>query len=698
MTTAPGLTAAASTAWAASLLAVGSLGLAGAWPQWHVVLVLVAAAVLPLVLLRVALAVGVSAWAAAASLSLVSVLVAYLMTARTRSSLAETVVDLVPRLLTEPRPLAARADLLAGPVLLAAAISIVVGLRLGGSSRTAPLVGGATLYAAGLLLTAGDADPWGLLAVLLIALSLAGWSLLDTRAEPVRERLALTLPVVAGGAAVLAMVAAVPASGFEPGDLVEPPVTEVVATTPMAQLGAWAANPDAPLLRVSGDRAPLRLVVLDTYDGTGWTAVTRYAPQGSGGRADLPDGARTRGAAVEVTLEGLRGGWLPAPGRVVDVDRRDVLVDARTGTLFEQDVPEGTTYTVTGTFDDPTVEQLRAASVPTGESVERYLTLPELPNSLVAYSSSVTRAAATPYQRAVAIERAVRNEREVSRSAISGSALWRLEAFLFGEPGTAGARIGTSEQFAATFAVVARQSGLPTRVVVGFKPGRDQDDGSRVVAGADALAWPEVYFDGLGWVPFSPTPDDDTFLRDDDAAMPSSLPQPDPGASGAPSGPASVGAGGGADPDRTGPGAADPAAGSAAETRSDWWTLAGVALPLLTVTFALLGARAVRSRRHRRRGAIGAWSEVRDALVLSGVPRPPAASALDLAGRADDLVGGGWATAVAEAAERAAFGPAPEPAQHPTAEVRRVRRLLRRTVPRWRRWWWGLDPRVFLSR
>ena len=48
--------------------------------------------------------------------------------------------------------------------------------------------------------------------------------------------------------------------------------------------------------------------------------------------------------------------------------------------------------------------------------------------------------------------------------------------------------------------------GLPARVAVGFTPGELNADGSYSVFGKNAHAWPEVWFDGIGWVPFEPTP------------------------------------------------------------------------------------------------------------------------------------------------------------------------------------------------
>ena len=67
-------------------------------------------------------------------------------------------------------------------------------------------------------------------------------------------------------------------------------------------------------------------------------------------------------------------------------------------------------------------------------------------------------------------------------------------------------RIGYCEQFAGTFAAMARGLGIPARVAVGYTPGLLQPDGSRSVLGKNSHAWPEIWFDGLGWVGFEPTP------------------------------------------------------------------------------------------------------------------------------------------------------------------------------------------------
>ena len=53
---------------------------------------------------------------------------------------------------------------------------------------------------------------------------------------------------------------------------------------------------------------------------------------------------------------------------------------------------------------------------------------------------------------------------------------------------------------------MARYLGLPTRLAVGYTPGDLRSDGLFHVYGRHGHTWPEVWFDGIGWVPFEPTP------------------------------------------------------------------------------------------------------------------------------------------------------------------------------------------------
>jgi transglutaminase-like putative cysteine protease len=76
-----------------------------------------------------------------------------------------------------------------------------------------------------------------------------------------------------------------------------------------------------------------------------------------------------------------------------------------------------------------------------------------------------------------------------------------LEAFLFTDG------VGYCQQFSGAMALMLRMDGIPARVAAGFLPGSYDSTTRRfVVRAIDAHSWVEVYFAGIGWVPFNPTP------------------------------------------------------------------------------------------------------------------------------------------------------------------------------------------------
>jgi protein-glutamine gamma-glutamyltransferase len=76
-----------------------------------------------------------------------------------------------------------------------------------------------------------------------------------------------------------------------------------------------------------------------------------------------------------------------------------------------------------------------------------------------------------------------------------------LHGFLFEE------RAGYCQQFSGAMALMLRMIGVPARVAAGFSPGSYNSDSKEYrVRDLDAHSWVEVYFTGIGWVPFDPTP------------------------------------------------------------------------------------------------------------------------------------------------------------------------------------------------
>lgn len=667
--------------WSVAVLAVGAWSLSAAWAS-PVAFVVFAGAVL----LVHGLVVGARAVRVPGGVVVLAVLTAAVVGAyyaAPAAGPAQAVVDSLPRLLTAPRPAPVTLDLLVPGVLLVVVVALVCALSLRAKAFVVPAVGGAVLYLAGALLTAGQADPRGFGAVALLAVTGLGWVLVDRGKRRAVVPQAVLVVVFAAAAVGTALLPA--GKPFEPRDLVTPPVDDLPVASPLPQLASWAAAGDTELFRLRGGETPMRLVALADYTGATWRASTLYGPLGTVASADLPSGVRHVESRVAVTIGRLTGPWLPTGGRPTETSARDAAVDASSGSMvLPAGARPGFSYTVSSTVDAPRDADLLTATVPTGGAAHRYLALPELPFTLAEYARRTVADARTPFEKAVAIEEVVRANRRLDAEAPVGSSYARLETFLFGTPGTGGANAGTAEQFASAYAVLARAVGLPTRIVVGFQPVRPGPDGVAVIRAADATAWPEVYFTGWGWVPFDPvagTDDGATSASKREVINRLATPTPTPSA------PATTGPSLPAKPH------APDAAAPAASPRQPWY-LVFVAVPAL-VLLVLGGLRAGRRARLRRAGATGAWAYVLDSLLLAGRSPLRHRPAPEIAGDLADSA----AMRLATIADRAAFAPEPAGAGREAWPLaRQVRTGLRRRVPLYRRLFWAVDPRPLWRR
>ncbi|HLJ56402.1 MAG TPA: transglutaminase domain-containing protein, partial [Chthonomonadaceae bacterium] len=64
---------------------------------------------------------------------------------------------------------------------------------------------------------------------------------------------------------------------------------------------------------------------------------------------------------------------------------------------------------------------------------------------------------------------------------------------------------GYCDSFAAAMTMLARYSGIPARIATGYLAGKEDGLGGYVVRSDDKHAWAELYFSGVGWVPFDAT-------------------------------------------------------------------------------------------------------------------------------------------------------------------------------------------------
>ncbi|MFY0544807.1 DUF4129 domain-containing transglutaminase family protein [Brevibacillus sp. H7] len=143
------------------------------------------------------------------------------------------------------------------------------------------------------------------------------------------------------------------------------------------------------------------------------------------------------------------------------------------------------------------------------EIKKMYLQLPKnLPPRVRELAQSVTKDAATPYQKVRAVENFLRSsgqyKYETKDVPVPKQGQDFVDHFLFES------FRGYCDHFSSSMAVMLRSVGIPTRWVKGFAPGtRTGDDGNGreivEVRNKDAHSWVEVYFPGYGWIPFEAT-------------------------------------------------------------------------------------------------------------------------------------------------------------------------------------------------
>jgi len=421
-----------------------------------------------------------------------------------------------------------------------------------------------------------------------------------------------------------------------------------VTVSPLVDIrGRLVEQRDLELFTVAADSASYwRLTSLDRFDGTIWSSLGTYQPA----RSTLPDSGPGKALRQQYIIGPLGTIWLPAAYRPTNVSGvRGARFDRDSGSLLaESDTADNLRYEVVSTVPDLTAAQLATApaSVPQGIADE-YLELPEgFPDPVRAEAQRVTAGAASPFEMARKLQDYFRSSGKFTYdlTVAAGHGHRAMERFLFENPR------GYCEQFAGTFAAMARSLGLPARVAVGFVPGTPRE-GRFVVSGKDAHAWPEVYLHGFGWVAFEPTPGPGRSAPGTQAYTGVGQDPADQGNDQSPAttAPPTTVAGGTASSlpgeEETPP----EASGSAArdEGTSPLWRIVLV-LGVLAAVYGLAVplARGLVVRRRRRSAAtptervLVAWQEAEDALSLAGHPRRMSETPPEYAHRSAPAVGG----------------------------------------------------------
>jgi hypothetical protein len=275
----------------------------------------------------------------------------------------------------------------------------------------------------------------------------------------------------------------------------------------------------AVMLDVTASHPALwRMQVLESFDNRRWLPAREDS--------HLPEPA-ARPHSIKVEVRGLRNRLIVSPGRIDAVHGAGHLVVERGEGREVLDTPsEYDTYWVKADTVNVGAARLARIPIPTGRRYEPLTQIglgpppPYVPFPLASLAKSMPeilrgtdwgRLFRLSYRLSKGVGTELAVVRRVERfllhegryhytTDVGAPGLEPLMEFLFHT------HRGYCQHFAGAAALLLRVAGVPTRVVVGFATGEGIGHDTWAVRDEDAHAWIEVYFPGVGWVPFNPTP------------------------------------------------------------------------------------------------------------------------------------------------------------------------------------------------
>lgn len=378
---------------------------------------------------------------------------------------------------------------------------------------------------------------WGFTATVagyLLILACSQWFAPDSRtaADSGRNPGQLRRAVLTGTVALVATIA-VPAAipGFDQGTFPQGsrlnPWGAGTGLNPMITLGnslrapagsgriTYATNAAGPLY--------LRSVTIDNFDGESWGPDDRdgerrpLAGQLEAGHEIVAEEQRRQVTVVDTgtftspylplpyapeSIRGLNGAWTWDPATLA-------VRGSNTNSRAQQ-------YIVVSSAPKLTATLLQQSSQAVQGIQDDFTRVPgNVPDIVRSTADAVTGSSDTPFAKAMAIQKYLRSGeftyslQSPVQGGYDGNGLSVLADFL-------AQKSGYCIHYSSAMAVMARLEGIPSRIAVGYAPGRTTGSAVSVagqgtlpeyeVDARDAHAWPELYFQGLGWVPFEPTP------------------------------------------------------------------------------------------------------------------------------------------------------------------------------------------------
>lgn len=474
-----------------------------------------------------------------------------------------------------------------------------------------------------MIITLGDANiPWFVMLALLTLFLLRH----STRHDRTAPRHASTTVTIGVGAA--AIVAALVITPVLPVSATWMGAGTSVQLNPSLRLGEDLRRPTpftVITLATKDETAPyLRIASLSEFDGRTWAPdEDDVQPVREGfGEPDWTADIATVEQRTSVRVTGVSSSWLPVPypaTKITGVSPGWQIMPLNRTIVSEDRDASGEDYTVTVQSAEPTREQIQSAQA-TATSIA---SPDDLPAVIAETAREVTADALTDYDRLIALQNWFRSQFTYSLDApvdggFDGTGADAVAEFL-------DARSGYCIHFSGAFALMAQSLDLQVRIVVGYLPGQVTDEKrgeeSIYTVSSDQLhAWPEVHFEGIGWIQFEPTAslgvptDFQPAATDDGSVSDPTAPAPSAAPSQAPTTGPEI------DEDQGDSASADGDTLQRLDPTPVVLVAAGVLVVLLMPAVIRLAIRLWRRSRARRGDAVMAWREVRSTLIDLNLP------------------------------------------------------------------------------
>lgn len=554
----------------------------------------------------------------------------------------------------------------------------------------------------------------------LIAIVWSVWRSLRQRAQDQTALLAGTAMgfdarrlVTAGVAVLAAGGVALAASPFLGGttdrqvlrQVVQPPLNLEDYASPLTSYRYLELDQEkVSLFTVSGlpAGARIRLATMDAYDGHVYNVA-----DASAGFLRIGDrlGARAGAApaTLDVAIKAYEGVWVPGGGEIRSVaftgpraakQAESLYYNFYGGTLLTTaGLQDGDAYRVQTVVpakveDSDTLRVSQSSSAPSNDRV------PDIVGKL---ATDFAGDASSPLKQLRNIEKNLQEgyyDNGKTNNSRAGHSAERIATMLTGAQ-----LIGDDEQYAVAMALMARQLGIPARVVMGFYPD-EPASGTLDVQGSMAHVWVEVPFEGVGALTFDPTPPK---TRTPQTVVPKPRPNPKPQVLPPPEQP----------PNKAQDPQDDPGKKRDKEDTPGDDLLLRIALgvgigvgvaALVSSPFVTILALKKRRRTKRLNAPVvadrigGGWNEVVDAATDLGTTVPPLATRREASTLLSEAYPSAPTVALAEVVDAGVFG-----ASAPTAEgastvwvgVDETIAAMRSHVGRWRRFLAAISIRSF---